>query len=280
MLAGDSAGRLIRFGRDLIANTAEFLGPRGRIAHLSNGMNCQNCHLDAGSRLYGNCLGAAAANYPGKKPRPRSGRIESLEFRINDCMVRSMNGRPLDSLSHEMRAMVAYLKWLGKDVPKGTRPAGTGIRDIPFLDRAADPANGARLFVENCQRCHQADGQGQPDSGGHSYKYPPLWGPGSYNTGAGLNRISRVAAFIKDNMPFDKASHSNPVLSDDAAWDLAAYIVSMPRPRKTFAGDWPRLSDKPVDYPYGPFPDTFSVHQHSFGPFQPIAKARAQKSHP
>jgi len=47
-----------------------------------------------------------------------------------------LNGKTIDSTSLEMRAMVAYLKWIGKDVRKGTKPIGTGTVDLPYLKRA------------------------------------------------------------------------------------------------------------------------------------------------
>ncbi|HEY4154845.1 MAG TPA: cytochrome C, partial [Puia sp.] len=40
-------GDLIRYGRKLIVNTSYYFGPKGIISHLANGMNCQNCHLEA-----------------------------------------------------------------------------------------------------------------------------------------------------------------------------------------------------------------------------------------
>src|SRR5688572_30808990 len=115
-------GELIRYGKDLIVRTAFYLGPKGIVASLSNSMNCQNCHLQGGTQNYSNPFSAVASTYP--KYRERSGRVESIEFRVNDCMKRSLNGQPLDSTSPEMRAMVAYLKWVGKDVPKGASPKG------------------------------------------------------------------------------------------------------------------------------------------------------------
>ena len=92
-------GALIRYGKDLIINTAHYLGPRGSVAKMSNGMNCQNCHLQAGTRLNGNCFALVANTYP--KFKLRSGREESIEFRVNDCMERSLNGKKLDSSSRE-----------------------------------------------------------------------------------------------------------------------------------------------------------------------------------
>src|SRR5687767_14343546 len=166
-------GELIRYGRELIAHTARYLGPKGIIAPVSNGMNCQNCHVDAGTRDYGNSFAAVAANYP--RYRDRSGIVESIEFRINDCLMRSLNGKTIDSLSTEMRAMVAYLKWLGKDVPKEVKPKGSGLQPIPFLARAADPQKGKKVYMLKCMSCHGEQGKGVKAADSTSFIYPPLW---------------------------------------------------------------------------------------------------------
>ena len=97
----NSQGDLIRYGRDLIVRTAYYLGPKGCVAHISNGMNCQNCHLEAGTKPWGNNYGAVAATYP--KFRERSGTVESIVRRVNDCIERSLNGQAIDSNSHEMK---------------------------------------------------------------------------------------------------------------------------------------------------------------------------------
>ena len=270
-LGKDSVSQLIQYGKELIANTAMYLGPKGTVAHISNGMNCQNCHVDAGSKPYGNCFSAVAAIYP--VYRPRSGIKESVEFRINDCLQRSLNGTTIDSLNKEMRAMVAYIKWLGKDVPKGTKPAGAGVQELPFMERAADISKGKIIYEQQCLRCHGANGEGQPRFDSISYAYPPLWGPGSYNTGAGLYRISKLAAYAKANMPFGIATHENPQLSDEEAWDVAAFINSQPRPLRKFPQDWPDVSKKSFDYPFGPYTDAFTERQHKYGPFEPIRKS-------
>lgn len=270
-LPDNEQSNLIRYGEDLISNTAYYLGPKGKIAPLSNGMNCENCHRDAGTKLYGNCFSAVASFYPGF--RPRSGIVETIEFRINDCMKRSLNGNPLDSNSKEMKAMVAYLQWLGKDVPKGVKPFGANSEELPYPQRAADTAKGKLVFLDKCQRCHGADGSGQLNAAGYGFLYPPLWGSNSYNTGAGLYRLSRFAGYIKNNMPFG-STYDNPELTTEEAWDVAAYVNSQPRPVKIFTEDWPDISKKAIDYPFGPYTDSFSEQQHKYGPFLPIKKAR------
>lgn len=260
------------YGEELITHTSRYFGPTGSIAPLTNGMNCQNCHLDAGTRTWGNNYGAVAATYP--KFRDRSGTLETIAKRVNDCFERSLNGSPIDTAGKEMQAIISYIKWIGQDVPKGTKPEGSGIRELNYLTRAADPRKGKILYQSSCQSCHGASGEGLLSPNGNEYAYPPLWGPHSYNTGAGLYRLSRFAGYIKDNMPFNQSSHQSPALTDEAAWDLAAFVNSQPRPGKDLQKDWPDISKKPIDHPFGPYADGFSEKQHKYGPFDPIIAAR------
>ncbi len=270
----DKNGELILYGRDLIAHTAKYLGPQGSVMHISNGMNCQNCHLEAGTKPFGNNYGAVASQYP--KFRARSGGLESIEKRVNDCFERSLNGKPLDSLSKEMQAMVSYIKWVGKDVPKGTKVEGSGLIEIEWLPRAADPAKGKNLYMQQCLICHGRGGEGQKLSeDAPGYIYPPLWGPNSFNTAAGLYRISNLARYIFANMP-NGTTFDKPALTQEQAWDIAAFIESMPRPDKKFAGDWPKIETKPVDHPFGPYADSFSERQHKYGPFKEIIEQPAK----
>jgi len=267
-------GELIRYGKRLIANTSFYLGPKGIVANVSNGMNCQNCHLEAGARFFGNNYSAVFSTYP--KFRDRSGTVENIYKRVNDCMERSLNGKSLDTNSREMQAIYSYIKWLGKNVPIHIKPNGAGIPDIPFQNRAADTARGRLIYRQQCQRCHGAGGEGLLNANGSMYTYPPLWGPHSYTVSAGLYRISRFAGFVKDNMPFG-ASHNAPQLTNEQACDLAAFVNTQPRPGKQFKKDWPDISAKPVDYPFGPYADSFSQTQHKYGPYEPIRQAKQRQ---
>lgn len=260
-------GPLIWYGRELIVNTAKYLGPEGSVMKISNGMNCQNCHLEAGTKPWGNNYGAVYTTYP--KFRDRSGSIETIHKRVNDCFERSLNGKALDTNSREMKAIYAYIKWLGEDLPKGMKPKGSGIEDLPYMNRAADPERGKMVYVQKCQTCHGANGQGMKNLEGNMYQYPPLWGPHSYNTGAGLYRLSRFAGYVKNNMP-QGADYHSPQLSNEEAWDVAAFVNSQPRPTKDLSGDWPDISKKPIDHPFGPYVDPFPENQHKYGPFGPI----------
>lgn len=268
---------LIEYGRELIAHTADYLGPKGSVRAISNGMNCQNCHLKAGTQPWGNNYFAVQATYP--KFRERSGTIEHQVKRISDCFERSLNGQAPDSSSREMRAILAYIKWLGSDVPDHTTPKGSGIYKLRFLNRAADPTKGRLVYAQKCQRCHQPDGSGMLVKGGKSYLYPPLWGKYSYNVGAGLYRISTFAGYVKHNMPFG-VTYASPQLSDEQAWDVAAFVNSQPRPNKDLRNDWPNMAGKPIDHPFGPYADTFPEKQHKYGPFGPIKVWKEQHTHP
>lgn len=267
-ITNDAQGKLINYGRSLIANTAYYLGPKGSVKHMSNGMNCQNCHLDAGTKPFGNNYSGVASTYP--KFRERSGASENIYKRVNDCFERSLNGSGLDSLSKEMQAIKAYLVWLGKDVKKGDKPNGAGLTKLAFLNRAADPIKGKLVYIAKCQLCHSDNGEGKMNPNNITYQYPPLWGKSSYNIGAGLYRLTKFAGYVKSNMPLG-ATYDNPQLTDEEAWDIAAFVNSQQRPLKDLHKDWPNISNKSIDEPFGPYTDGFTENQHKYGPFESIA---------
>lgn len=270
----EKKGMLIWYGYELVAHTAKYLGPNGTVQQTTNGMNCQNCHLEAGTKPWGLNYGSVYSTYP--KYRERSGSVETIYKRINDCMERSLNGRALDTNSKEMTAIYAYIQWLGSGISKGKKVKGAGIEVLPFLNRAASPINGIKVYTQSCQRCHGADGQGVMNKIGDMYEYPPLWGPHSYNDAAGIFQLSKLAGFIKNNMP-NGINYHQTTLSIQEAWDVAAFINSQPRPSKNKSNDWPILKTKPIDYPFGPYADEFSVEQHKYGPFEPIYLAKISK---
>jgi thiosulfate dehydrogenase len=158
---------------------------------------------------------------------------------------------------------------------------------MPELDRAADPARGKTVYATACLACHNTDGSGirrslpTTDLG---YMIPPLWGSDSFNDGAGMARLITAANFIHFNMPHG-ADYLHPQLTVEQAWDVAAYVISQPRPRKAgLDKDFPNLLEKPADTPYGPYADGFSEQQHKYGPFAPIraaiARLKAEKEGP
>ncbi len=263
-IPNDEMGELIRYGRKLIVHTSVYLGPRGKIQQISNGMNCDNCHINAGTEFWGNNFSRVASSYP--EYRSRSGQYVSIAGRVNGCMERSLNGKPLDTTSHEMMAIVAYLKWIGKNVTPKEQVSGTGIQRLPYLQRPADPERGRIVFMAKCEICHRKNGEGKFNDDSTEYLYPPLWGKNSYNIGAGMYRISTFAGYVKNNMPFG-ATYHNSQLSIEEAWDVAAFVNSQPRPYKDLHNDWPAIASKPFDYPFGPYADQYSEKEHKYGPY-------------
>jgi thiosulfate dehydrogenase len=218
------------YGRQLVTETYALIGPEVRnegMRFAGNNLACQNCHMDAGTRADGLSLVGVADKYP--KPLDGGGR-ETLAERINGCMTRSMNGRPLPEDGAEMRGLLAYLDSLAAKPGSYGDPA----EDPPALAAAAepDPVRGATRYAELCAACHRPDGSGmrngQPGDA-QGYLHPPLWGADSYNAAAGMHRRATAAAFIHANMPLG-ATSAAPVLSRQDAWDIAAFIDSQPRP--------------------------------------------------
>jgi thiosulfate dehydrogenase len=242
-----------------------------------NNLACGNCHLQAGTKKFGVPLFGLFGEFP--LYSARLGAQITIEERLNSCMTRSMNGRPLPVAAPEMQAMVAYIKFLSTGVAPGQRLPGLGVGKMPELDRAADPARGEAGYATACVACHGPNGAGirrslpTTDLG---YMVPPLWGGDSFNDGAGMARLITAANFLHFNMPHG-VDYTNPQLSPEQAWDIAAYVISQPRPHKAgLDKDFPDRLEKPVDTPYGPYADGFSEQQHKYGPFAPIRAAIAK----
>ena len=276
-LPRDARGQLIRDGRDLMLATYAFIGPNVDDAakrFAGNNLACTNCHLNAGTTKFGLPLFGIYNDFPAYSAR--TGGPISIEDRINSCMTRSMNGRALPNDAPEMRAMVAYVEFLSTGVPDGQQVPGLGAGKMKELSRAADPQRGRTVYISSCAACHKPDGAGVPRDRGAlqlGYMLPPLWGPDSYNDGAGMARLINFANFVHFNMPHG-ADYLNPQLTPDQAWDVAAYVLSQPRPQRAgLAKDFPDLLNKPVDAAYGPYADGFSEKQHKYGPFAPIRDA-------
>jgi len=266
----DEFGDMVRYGRELVVNTAYYIGPEGKAGqYLGNKMNCVNCHLDAGTRPFGLNYLSTHGRYP--QYRARENKILTLNDRINNCVERPHNGKPLPLDSRELNAISCYIKWLGTGVPVEKRVEGDKGITLKLPKTALDPKKGKVIYDGQCARCHGPNGEGEMLPSGVTYKYPPLWGKESYQPGSSMNRIIKAAQFIKANMPQDKANYNHMYLSDNDALLVAAYVnwEEHDRPNK-LGPDYPDISKKPIDYPYGPYNDPFSEKQHKYGPYQPI----------
>jgi len=228
-------GGAVRLGQSIVVSTHDFAK-----AYTGNGLNCVSCHLDAGRTPYAAPLVGLTGVFP--EYRTRRGSVESLEQRINDCFVRSMNGRALPTGSAEMIGVLAYIAWLSQGIPVGTEVIGRGFRELAPPAQSPDPSRGKALYGQKCAACHGVDGQGLAGAE-NVFVFPPLWGARSFNTGAGMARVSIASAFVQAKMPLGNAG----TLTDQEAYDIAAYFTAQPRPRfADTAGDWPK-GERPAD---------------------------------
>ncbi len=223
-------GRSVARGLAILEATADSLP-----AHVGNDLRCTSCHLDRGTRPNAMPWTGVYARFP--QYNTRAAAVFRVEERINGCIERSMNGTPLALDDPAMRDMVAYFAWLSRGVPVGESVPGQGIPKPPMAQ--GDTVHGAEIWTTACARCHGETGEGTAAG-------PPVWGDRSFNIGAGMARIRTAAGFIRHNMPFDQPG----TLTDAEALDVAAWVVSRPRPdfaRK--ADDWPN-GDPPEDVAY------------------------------
>jgi thiosulfate dehydrogenase len=208
-------------GRAILTATRDSL-PR----NVGNALRCASCHLDNGLRPNAMPWVGSYARFP--QYRARSGKVDLIEDRVNDCFERSMNGKALPSGGRDMRDIVAYLAFLSRGIPVGSEMDGQGLAKLRQI--AGDTTRGLALFASTCARCHGPAGQGTAIA-------PPLWGPRSYNVGAGMANVVTAASFIHALMPIDRAQR----LTEQQAFDIATYINSRSRPSfKKKAQDYPK----------------------------------------
>lgn len=270
-------GDYVRYGKELIVHTYKYIGPEvanPKMRYAGNNLACASCHQEAGTKKWGAPFMATYPNFP--QYRNRDDDIGTLEERINGCMQRSMNGKPLPVNSKEMKAMVTYMYWLSQGIPVGAKVEGAEFPQVNrkmIMTQAADPVKGEAVYKQHCASCHGENGQGVKNPGkANGYQFPPLWGPDSYNTGAGMYRVIRAADWIKANMPLG-ASYKNPILTDEEAYNVAAYINHYDKPRPKKEGrekDFPDVRVKVPDSDIGPYYDNKTRAQHKFGPYEGI----------
>ncbi|HEX6550297.1 MAG TPA: c-type cytochrome [Gammaproteobacteria bacterium] len=196
--------------------------------YVGNDLNCVNCHINQGREGSSAPMWAAYVMYP--HYRSKNHQINTIEARVQGCFRFSMNGTPPPADSPEMTALVTYFHWLATGLPVGIKPEHSGYPKLAEPARKPSVTRGGEVYANNCAMCHGADGQGRRarDAG----IFPPLWGPRSYNDGAGMHNRSNAAAFIHANMPYGGGRQ----LTVQEAWDVATFVDSQPRPpdpRKT-----------------------------------------------
>ncbi len=213
-----------KFGDAVRMGEAIFRDPAAHAsAFVGNDLRCSNCHLQAG-RLAGSApMWAAYVSYPAY--RSKNGHVNSFEERLQGCFAYSMNGKAPKLGDPVLVALESYSYWLAKGLPTDEKTPGRGFPELAKPELAADYGRGAQVYSEHCAACHGPQGLGQ--STGGKVVFPPLWGPRSYNWGAGMGSIKSAAEFIHANMPLGMGGSLTP----QQAWDVATYMDSQVRPQ-------------------------------------------------
>lgn len=227
-LPDNAFGKLVQDGRAIFIDTQKYAAE-----YVGNGMNCTNCHLDQGRKANSAPLWGAYPMYPAY--RKKNDKVNSYAERVQGCFQFSMNGKPPAADSHVISALTAYSYWLSTGAPTGKELPGRAYPEVAQPKGGYDIAAGKQVYAEQCALCHGANGEGQ--KAGDAYVFPPLWGKDSFNWGAGMHRINTAAAFIKQAMPLGKGGS----LSDEQAWNVAAFMNSHERPQD------PRLIDGSIE---------------------------------
>ena len=280
-LPDNEQNRQIKLGQALFTHTSEYLGPEmldHSKRYAGTNMACSSCHRAAATIPYAAPLIGTYSVYP--QFQPRFGKMVTLENRVNLCFTHSLAGREIPDDSKEMKAIVAYIEYLSRGVPKGAKIIGEKEMVVEEPKRAANLARGEVVYNNQCAVCHGADGSGKRvgtfgDRKG--YTFPPLWGMDATSESASMFRILSTFQYVYVNMPFGQATWDKPALSKDDAYDVAGFVISHPRqPREgEVAKDFSNPYDKPEDFPWGPYVDSFSETQHKYGPFEAIRREDA-----
>ena len=218
-------GRLVRLGEDLVYHT--HTAPLTKDL-VGNDLDCTSCHLDGGkAKTLGTFIGSAAA-FPAYSPREQT--VQTLQDRIDNCFMRSMNGTRPAVDSEASLAITAYITWLSSGLPiamnaeKPINPFYTHLwvdkKLVPLAKSATHLVylDGKHLYAQKCAACHGEDGQGKEGA-------PPLWGDRAFNSGAGLAQPVKMATWLQYNMPPDGSK-----LSAQDAVALAIYVDAQPHP--------------------------------------------------
>lgn len=211
-------GKMIRLGENVFNDTGKYAAK-----YVGNDLACVNCHLDAGRKHDSAPLWASFIHYPAF--RAKTGQVDTLASRLQGCFEYSMNGKAPPQDDEVITALQTYAFFLAKGAPAGMPVEGSGYPKLKKPAQAPDYARGEQVFAQNCALCHGADGLGQRS--GDRQVFPALWGPRSFNWGAGMHQVNNAAGFIYANMPLGKGKS----LTEQQAWDVAWFMDSHERPQ-------------------------------------------------
>jgi thiosulfate dehydrogenase len=247
-IPNDDFGKMVKKGEQIFVHTQE-----NARQYVGNSLNCVNCHLDAGRKAGAGPLWGAWPAYPAY--RSKNKRVNTFAERLQGCFQFSMNGKAPPVGDEVLVALETYAYWLSTGAPVRQAVEGRGYPKLAKPAAAPDYARGQKLYAQHCALCHGADGEGQA-SGGKAV-FPPLWGPKSFNWGAGMHDVGNAAAFIRANMPLGLGG----TLSEQEAWDVAMFMDSHERPQDPrFTGSVAETRKKYHDEPTSMYGLTVNGH--------------------
>jgi thiosulfate dehydrogenase len=231
-------GKLVKLGEDIALHTNTHPLTKD---FVDNKLNCASCHLKGDDGKPGTEPGLSswldtAVSFPAWSKREKA--VQTLQDRSNNCFMRSMNGKRLVNDSKASLAIATYITWLSDGKPMHLNDKGpwgptnkklwpTGIKHFKPIQKKATHENyliGGNLFDTQCASCHGAKGEGIG-------AFPPLWGKDasgawlSYNTGAGMSKLDKGAAWVKLKMPLGQGN----TLSDQEAADIMLFVNAQER---------------------------------------------------
>jgi len=232
-------GKLVKIGEDIVNNTDTHPLTKDLVG---NKLQCKSCHLKGADGKVGTAEGISswigtAATFPAWSGREK--KVQSLQDRSNNCFMRSMNGkRPIIDTDASM-AIAAYITWLSTGVPMNMNAKGPwsehntklypkNVKKFKAIQKKATHANylaGKEVYAKKCASCHAINGAGIPGA------FPPLWGKDangnwlSYNTGAGMSKLDKAAAWVQSNMPLGQGN----TLTDQETADVVLYMNAQER---------------------------------------------------
>lgn len=219
----------IVYGYNIVMDT-----PRYAPRYSGNQLRCTNCHLKGGTTPDALSLNVAGL-YP--RWRAKNGVRNGIGLRIRECFLYSLNGVMPPADAPEVLAVAAYINYLSEGEVIGRPPAHWSVPTLSETNQDPNPATGEMVYRRSCAACHGTDGRGRDG-------VPPLWGPDSYNAGAGMNNVQKAAAFIWANMPPGQGR----TLTQQEALDVSAYLHMQSRPFDPREGRLKKLAERFVHW--------------------------------
>ncbi len=189
-------------GYNILANTKEYLPD-----HVGNNLTCSNCHFNSGRDR-------KSISFVGVTSKYNNEQIINL---VNECFEKSLNGTALPAGGSDMQSLLEYFKYISKDIPKEAAPPWLGLDSLKG-NQIPDATKGEKVYIQKCLQCHGDGGVG-------TLIAPAVWGKDSFSDSSKLNKVYTLARFAYRFMP-----KGNPTLSVPEALNVAAFLISRPRP--------------------------------------------------